>query len=197
MINKKDYNLLNNFIKNDDLVNLKKNIKGISKETNINGINIINNELGHKLLINAIKTNKTKIARYLIENGCEIKKELSDGNDVLSLTIKYDNLEIFKLLIDVEMDYSKKYNGYTILMLAVKYANFDMVKFIVSITKGINEINNINLISELNKTALDLAKDDKIKKLLIKNGGKTAKEINDLKENKMILKFNDWNLINI
>lgn len=133
----------------------------------------------------AIQKNNLEMVKFLIEKGADINIGNKNYWSPLHLSIINENMEMTKLLVNRGSDINSKmtsldnalnqYYNITPIMLAAAKNNIELVRFLL---ENKAEVNNIDAFG---KTALDLAENEEIKKMIISSGGKSGKEIEEKK----------------
>ncbi len=136
------------------------------------GINIMQKKKSASIyispIIDIVKSGKTEILKYYIENGANVNEKDWTGRSVLHFAIDKNNDTIIKILIDAGAN--KEYTGYfnkTPLMYAAQMNKY------ISAQVLINQGVNLNYKNKYNDTALSIAINSKnfpMIKLFVENG---------------------------
>ena len=123
-----------------------------------------------------------KVAKYLIQNGADVFKHYKLGESLfdlmlLSIVAGANQPEIIKLLLDAANDRKKEMidhvdsDGCTALMYAVTTGALESIQTLI------DERAELNLMNKEGKSALDLAKNEQIRKILLKAGAKSGLQL--------------------
>ena len=130
------------------------------------------------VLIVASTIGDLKIVKYLLDNGADINAKDDSNVTALIGASSSGHLEIVQYLVEIEKDEkvdidAKDNDGWTALMWASRIGNLGMVDCLIK--------NNakVNIENKDGQTALDLAKNDKIKELLTEAMRNRKSEINE------------------
>ena len=106
------------------------NAKEILK-SNPNAFNVVNEE-GYSPLILACYKGNNDVAKFLVENGCEVNGNSKMGTALMAAIVKKNN-EIVKLLIEHKANINAfDDNRTTALIYSVQFNNVEAVKLLIS-----------------------------------------------------------------
>jgi ankyrin repeat protein len=129
---------------------------------NKNAFNIVNNQ-GFSPLVLACYNGNNKVAKLLVETGCDINSNSKMGTPLMATIVK-GNIPLAKLLIEKNADLNlQDTNGTTALIYAVQFQNLDIIKLLIQ--HNVDKTHKDNL----GKTAFEYAvfsKNDEIINLL-------------------------------
>jgi len=95
-------------------------------KSNPNAINSVDSN-GFTALILACYKGNNEVAKFLIENGCDVNYKSEMGTALMAASVK-GNVEMINILLDKKADINGiDYNGLTALMLAVKFGNEQVI----------------------------------------------------------------------
>jgi ankyrin repeat protein len=143
-----------------------------------------NGETGDTPLIIAIKSEKEKIIKLLLNKGAEINLKNNHSNIPLNVAIETNNMNIILFLLKKGANVNPEYKSWnTPLILAIKNENFDVVKLLVENGADVNS-KNLNNVTPLIYTVSIFSADSKfsdkrfeIVKYLIKKGAKIEDDL--------------------
>jgi ankyrin repeat protein len=136
----------------------------------------VTDRVGDSALMHAVMKGNKDIAQMLIAAGADVTAKNKDGLSVFRAAIDNGDKEIVQMLIDTKKvnleERSPGRMAYTPLMLAVTSheSNYPVEKIVETLINAGADVNAKNG----HQTAVDLAKNDEIKAILRKAGGKSG-----------------------
>ena len=131
------------------------------------GYNDIQDYYGNKILTKATSKNNLNLAKMLVQCGDDPSFLGDSKRNALYIFCREGNLEAVKFFAsqpNIDPN-SPNVDNWTTLMIAVKYDHYEVVQYLLTL-KGID----INAKNVWNETALQQAKSERMRNLLIKNG---------------------------
>lgn len=131
-------------------------------KVNPNAFKTVNND-GFSPLTLACYRGNNEVAKFLIDNGCDINQKSSMGTPIMATVVK-GNMQIAKILIAKKANLNETdSNGTTALIYAVQFQNEDFIRLLL-----LNKVDKTK-IDKNGKTAFEYAvfsKNEKIINLL-------------------------------